>query len=299
MKHQFFVFLLIIMETISCGRTFAQDITFSKETFSDGAINLQYRKADIPGTGDKASLVIYLHGGSSKGDDNETQMQEPGINSISNWLYTNSRKAIMLVPQCPQNMSWLGTMQDAIVNLLQTYIDHGVADASKVYIFGGSMGGTGTWNMLSNHPELFAAAMPVAGNPTGLNAEAVSKTPLYTVMGTADKLMKISNVENFLKEMDSNAAEYKFDIEDGWTHEDVCKNSYTDERLAWVFKHTKAPASNVEDITGKESKPVKIVWYSIDGQRLLSAPMHKGVYIKTSYYEDGNIASESYHISRK
>ena len=92
-------------------------------------------------------------------------MQEPGINAISAWLLKNKRKAIMLVPQCPQDKSWLGTMQDALVHLLRTYTDRGVADAGKVYILGGSMGGTGTWNMLSHHhhPELFAAAMPVAG----------------------------------------------------------------------------------------------------------------------------------------
>lgn len=296
MKHHFFIFLLIIMGVITESKTSAQEITFSKETFSDGTINLQYRKADIPGTGDKAVLAIYLHGGSSKGDDNETQMQEPGINNISTWLYNNGTKAIMLVPQCPQNLSWLGTMQDAIVHLLQTYIERGVADASKVYIFGGSMGGTGTWNMLSNHPELFAAAMPVAGNPTGLNAETVSETPLYTVMGTADKLMKISNVEDFLKEMDGYNAEYEFDIEDGWTHEDVCKNSYTDERLAWVFKHTKAPATNIEDIKDKDSKPAEIVWYSISGQRLLSTPTHKCIYIKTTFYSNGSTSSEKCYI---
>lgn len=52
-----------------------EKIEFSKETFSNETMTLPYRKATIPGYGDKASLVIYLHGGSSKGDDNETQMQ--------------------------------------------------------------------------------------------------------------------------------------------------------------------------------------------------------------------------------
>ena len=74
--------------------------------------------------------------------------------------------------------------------------------------------------MLSNYSYLFAAAMPVAGNPIGLDAEEISRVPIYTVMGTADKIMKISNVETFLAEMDNYKAEYKFDIEDGWTHED-------------------------------------------------------------------------------
>lgn len=169
----------------------------------------------------------------------------------------------MLVPQCPTDMSWLGTMQDAVVHLLQTYIDRGVADASKVYILGGSMGGTGTWNMLSNHPDLFAAAMPVAGNPTGLDAASVSKTPLFTVMGTADKLMKISNVETFLKEMDNYNAEYKFDIEEGWTHEDVCKNSYTDERLDWLFSHTKDSSTGITGVADGGSEVINVAWFSL------------------------------------
>ncbi len=48
--------------------------------------------------------------------------------------------------------------------LVLSYTDDGSADADRMYIFGGSMGGTGTWTMLSTCPELFAAAMPVAGN---------------------------------------------------------------------------------------------------------------------------------------
>ena len=165
MKHKFFLFFYML-SILGWGESSAQAIEFSKETFINDVMSLPYRKATIPGYGDKASLVIYLHGGSSKGDDNEAQMQEPGISAIASWLSANNYKAIMLVPQCPTDKAWLGSTQDVLVALLKTYIDRGVADADKVYIFGGSMGGTGTWGMLSNHSDLFAAAMPVAGNPT-------------------------------------------------------------------------------------------------------------------------------------
>lgn len=123
-------------------RAFAQT-SFSKESFTvtDGTA-LPYRKASIPGIGDKASLIIYLHGGSSKGDDNETQLQEPGINYITEWLTQNNRKAIMVVPQCAKDKSWIGDMLVTVKAMLQTFVDRGVAD--NVYIFGGSMGGTGT-----------------------------------------------------------------------------------------------------------------------------------------------------------
>lgn len=296
MKRKAFLFFTLLI-FLSWGEALAQEIAFSKETFSFENITLPYRKATIPGLSEKASLVIYLHGGSSKGNDNETQIQEPGVNAISTWLSENNRKAIMLVPQCPADMSWLGTMQDAIVHLLQTYIDRGVVDANKVYIFGGSMGGTGTWNILSNHPDFFAAAMPVAGNPTGLDAEAVSKTPLFTVMGTADKLMKISNVETFLKDMDGYRAEYKFNIEEGWTHEDVCKNSYTTERLSWVFGHTKDSSTSIIDITLDENKIVKVIWFTTNGQKLANTPIQKGIYIKTCVYDNGSTSSQKHYIN--
>ncbi len=288
--------VLALLSLFGWGETFAQEVTFTKQTYSYADLTVPYQKADIPGLGDKASLVIYLHGGTSKGNDNEAQMQEPGVSDISTWLSENNRKAIMIVPQCPSNLSWLGTMQEAIVSLLQTYIDRGAADAAKVYILGGSMGGTGTWNMLSNHPGFFAAAMPVAGNPTGLNAEAVSQTPLFTVMGTADKIMQISNVETFLDDMDSYDAEYKFNIEEGWTHEDVCTKSYTTERLNWLFQHTKDTSTGIANIDA-EREAVKVAWYTVSGQKLTGEPKQKGVYVKTSVYGDGSVSSKKYYVN--
>lgn len=294
MMYRLFSLFIALLSILGSGETLAQEVEFSKESFSFAGTTLPYRKAAIPGYGDKASLVIYLHGGSSKGNDNEMQMQEPGIGSIAAWLSANKRKAIMLVPQCPADKTWLGTTLDVIAGLLNTYIDKGVADADKVYIFGGSMGGTGTWNMLSSNPDLFAAAMPVAGNPTGLDAEAVSYTPLFTVMGTADKIMKISNVEAFLMEMDEHSAEYEFNIEGGWTHEDVCKKSYTNERLVWVFKHTRGQSSGVAAVDADDNKIVKVVWYSMDGHKLASEPLLKGIYIKACQYSGGKTVAEKY-----
>ena len=299
MKNSIF-FFFALLSCFSKGEAFAQETDFSRETFSFGNITLPYREATFPGPGDKASLVIYLHGGSSKGNDNETQMQEPGISAVGTWLAENKRKAVMLVPQCPADKSWLGTVQDVVVRLLQSFINRGLADADKVYIFGGSMGGTGTWNMIASHPELFAAAMPVAGNPAGLDAAAVSRTPVFTVMGTADNIMKISNVEAFLKEMDGCGAEYRFNIEEGWTHEDVCKKSYTDERLNWVFKHTKHPGTTdaIAVITGVNGEygTAKVVWHSVGGQQLAGVPAQKGIYIKTTVKEDGSSLSEKYYV---
>lgn len=217
-----------------------EEYTFSTGSFSSGNITLPYRAADIAASSDgKAITVIYLHGGTSKGDDNEKQIQEDGVQAIASYLARHNMKATLIAPQCPETKSWIGTMLGVLRGLTDTYATRSDHDATRTYIFGGSMGGTGTWNMLSEYPDLFAAAMPVAGNPTGLDAEAVAQTPFYTVMGTADVIMSISAVQDFLQEADRYGAVYLMDTEKGWTHENTCKMSYTDTRLDWVFAHTK------------------------------------------------------------
>lgn len=64
MKHKFFLFFYML-SILGWGEGSAQEVEFSKETFINDVMSLPYRKATIPGYGDKASLVIYLHGGSS------------------------------------------------------------------------------------------------------------------------------------------------------------------------------------------------------------------------------------------
>ena len=53
---------------------------------------LPYRMKNIAadGTG-RPILVMYLHGGSSKGNDNEAQMKEAAVGVISKYLADNSR----------------------------------------------------------------------------------------------------------------------------------------------------------------------------------------------------------------
>lgn len=185
-------------------------------------------------------MAIYLHGGTSRGTDNEAQLSEPAVDSIARYLARQTNPSVFIVPQCPTGGNWdLPRMRGAIRMLLQSYLDSGFVDADKVYVLGGSMGGTGTWNLLSAFPRLFAAGMPCAGNPSRASADSVALTPVYTVMGTADNIMSIPAVDTFLVQLDSLGATYLLDIEQGWTHQQTCIESYTSARLNWIFSHVK------------------------------------------------------------
>lgn len=217
---------------------------FNSETYTFDGVELPYRRAEINLKEETVpSVVIYLHGGSAKGSDNEAQMQEPTIETIAEYIVSNGLGAVFLVPQCPEKdsqgrmMDWV-KMGSALEFLIKSEMASPKAD---VYILGGSMGGTGTWNMLSSFPGLFSGAMACAGNPKGCSAANVAKTPVYAVMGSADKIMKpeVVSLQSFLDEVAKAGGKYKFDTEEGWDHETTCKQSYTPERLAWLFSQHK------------------------------------------------------------
>ncbi len=259
----------------------------SKEQITTLGITMGYRKCVITNENSKEALilVVYLHGGSSKGNDNEKQLLEPGTDSIARYLETHGINAIFLIPQCPTDKSWGGPMNTMLKAMIDRYASEGVADTNRIYIFGGSMGGTGTWGMLSAYPNFFAAAMPVAANPSKTVVENVATTPAYTVMGTADAIMKVETAASFVEELKALDDDVRMDVEEGWTHETTCIQSYTTARLEWVFSHRRGTPSAILRPTSV-SQVVSSQFFSIDGKRL-SNPVASKLIIRRDILADG------------
>lgn len=248
MRNNILLLMILLSMFFSCQKEsemeweapVMEQVGFSFESGNYSNVPLVYRKAEIfHSLQEKAALVIYLHGGSSKGNDNTTQMKESAIDSISNYLTSRKINSVVLVPQCPSDRSWGGAMNEALKALIDEYAFDGTIDTNRIYIMGGSMGGSGTWNMVSSYPNLFAAAMPVAGNPAKCNALQVATTPIFTVMGTADEIMNISTVTDFCNQLRSAGGEVEMETEEGWNHETTCIKSFTTARLDWIFAHYK------------------------------------------------------------
>lgn len=99
--------------------------------------DLPYRKAVCNSNSDgdgKFALVIYLHGGSSKGNDNAKQMDEKGIDSIANFIVRHHRKAVFVVPQCPADKSWGGQMLNVLKGLVDEQTQDSEMDRNRIYI---------------------------------------------------------------------------------------------------------------------------------------------------------------------
>ena len=106
-------------------------------------------------------------------------------------------------------------------------------------------------------------------------------------MGTSDKIMSVESTADFIDELNARNGTTKFDIEEGWTHEMTCIQSYTTQRLEWVFSHSKNSAG-IEKRTTEDKDVVSMQYYATDGRRLAELPS-KGLYIMRCAYEDGTV----------
>lgn len=284
---------------ISCSSLHAQvgketvTDSFSFEQFRTPALQLPYRQAIISVVSVQTKLIIYLHGGTSKGNDNVAQMNEPGIDSIARYVSSHQVDAVFIVPQCPQTDSWGGRLTETLKALIGDRLVH-FHDIKDIYIFGGSMGGTGTWTMISKYPDFFSAAMPVAGNPSKCDVNNVATTPLFTVMGTDDRIMGMSAVNDFTLKLKSLGAKYMLEIENGWSHEDTCVKSYTDNRLSWVFSNEKQDESGIADTFFDQHSVKETKYWTLSGIPVNNPS--NGFYIVQNTYSDLSVKTYKVYI---
>lgn len=82
-------------------------------------------------------------------------------------------------------------MPELIEALDDVIVKHKV-DPARVYITGQSMGGVGTWGLIANHPQKFAAAIPVCGIWPPQDAKKLDGVAIWAFHGADDKSVPVS-----------------------------------------------------------------------------------------------------------
>jgi len=105
--------------------------------------------------------ILFLHGAGERGDDGLLQTNV----GLAPAIRQNPSRypAIVVFPQVPRDSQWVGSPGDMAVAALQQTMREFHVDPRRVYLTGLSMGGHGTWYVAYQHPELFAAVVPICG----------------------------------------------------------------------------------------------------------------------------------------
>ena len=237
----------IILALCGCGKGFngnpsVGDVggAYSPPALSDfeklQSGDLPYRKGDLHYK-DAPILVVYLHGGTSRGTDNEAPIKEKAVSIIRDYLVDSNIPAIFIIPQCPPSENWGASMNSSLSTLIGQYEN----DCAGVYILGCSMGGTGTWSLANAYPQRFSGIMPVAGKPGAASASNFADLKVYAVMSEADEVMTnaCEDVSAFIQSISAAGGRTKYDqipASEGWTHSATCEKAFDKDRLDWLFK---------------------------------------------------------------
>ena len=209
----------------------------------------------------KYPLVILLHGAGERGDDNSAQLKWGGS------LFTNAEArekfpAFVLVPQCPKDQKWVdmdwggdtGTApaqssapQKLLLAALETVQKEFSIDADRLYVTGLSMGGYGTWDLITRYPDKFAAAAPICGGGDKTKAAAAKPVPTWAFHGLADGVVKPSRTKDMVEGLKAAGGTVFHTEYPGVAHDSWVMAFAEPNLLPWMFAQKRGlPAQKSE-----------------------------------------------------
>ena len=211
-----------------------------------------------PASASRLPLVVYLHGSGGLGTDNEKQLQTGNLFGSHVWAVAEHQERFPCYVVVPQAASgWIryaavpgdsiaapapglgegARLAFAIIDELRREFP---IDDRRIYITGQSMGGAGVWHMISQRPDLFAAAVVCCGSDSADSVSAVANMPLWNFHGVVDRTVPVEFSRDRIKAMREAGGRPIHTEYDGVDHNSWLW-AYTEPALLpWVFRQTKA-----------------------------------------------------------
>lgn len=202
----------------------------------------------------KYPLILVLHGASSRGTDNRSQLANS--NGPLYWAspaVQNLQEAFVVAPQSdPQYApTWVRSWRpparpnpkrpeplELAVSLVKQLGSEFSLDSDRLYLVGFSMGGFGAWIGASRHPDLFAAAVPIAGGGDPSHIPGTS-AKIWAFHGTTDKTVPIRRSRQMVDALKKAGATVRFTEYPGVGHE-AWRLVYQEPELPqWLFEQSR------------------------------------------------------------
>ena len=247
-KTIFLSFLLaLLVPTISWAQE--RERTLSPHTFRNAQGETLPYRLFVPQNYDrkkKYPLVVYLHGGGGVGDDNLKQIQGGNGYLIDFFTQAESQTRYPAFVVAPQSNGdgWierplvnsnptrqLKLVVELIDELRRTYS----IDQSRMYVAGQSLGGFGTFAIVAEFPQLFAAGVPLCGGADESRVLSIIKTPLWVFHGEKDEAVPVDWSRRIVAAIKKAGGSVKYTEYPGAGHNIWLKVVKEPELLSWLF----------------------------------------------------------------
>ncbi|MCO4798386.1 MAG: dienelactone hydrolase family protein [Colwelliaceae bacterium] len=177
--------------------------------------------------GEKVPLVFGLHGRGQSSLHLVSQYLTPALGDLG---------GIIFGFDAPEDSDWLDSSSVSMVKeIIDMSIENWPIDEDKIVLTGYSMGGTGTWNIMTKYPNIFAAAIPVASTPQPWVEVPSNKVPLYVIHPENDDYFLLSDIEVAVKDLIDRNALIEFRVIPDTAHEEIYASiPYLYETIDWL-----------------------------------------------------------------
>ena len=197
-------------------------------------------------------LLLFLHGYGECGDAIE-KVKKHGPPKLTA-AFDELAGCVIVSPQCPRDSWWRVAALKQLVEELS--VNRGDIDPKRIYVTGLSMGGYGTWSLLSHYPDFFAAAIPICGGgdpfrlpknrppikqgirnefqPQGLLQ--AKNLPLWTFHGQQDESVPLAETKRLVDSLTEAGSQVKFTVYPQAGHQEAWQKAYHDPTVwKWLF----------------------------------------------------------------
>ena len=234
-------------------------------------------------------ILLYLHGGdlgyNRSGGDTPWMKELNGWIQIGELVSETIKDCIIFAPQAPglpkgvsstpgsywsklpgrmvatatidnsESSPYLRAVEKMMADFLEKGISHGgevyTVDSSRLYVTGHSMGSIGTYTVLRDCPDMFAAAIIGAGIGDPDTVESWKNTPVRIFHGTRDKIIPIKSSERMAEALQkANALDAVFTPLEGAEHDiewlmfGPKNNEEKSETFSWMAKQRLGKRNN-------------------------------------------------------
>ncbi len=210
----------------------------------DGGLNyLLFLPSKYTGDSDATwPLLIFLHGISKRGETREA-LENIKLDGPPKIVEDQSDfPFIVLSPQCPSETYWY-PLFDRLETLIKSVTTTYAVDVSRVYLTGLSMGGFGTWRLALEHPDRFAAIVPIAGGYIFESDEvpedicALKDLPIWAFHGGKDESVPSWQSQILVDALRQCPTNVRFTHYPDASHADAWKRAYADPELyTWLLE---------------------------------------------------------------
>ncbi len=219
-------------------RCFKTESALTKESFIFGETKIGYLLYTPQNAQPNMPLVVYLHGGHGKGSDLTILTETDGFPKYLADGDLGDVEAYVIIPQLPANDRQWTDEEKVIIALIESVCEEKNIDRSCISLAGHSMGGTGTWNIALDYPELFDRIAPMSGTikTTPANIEALKNMYIWTFVGDEDKVVPPETTEIFIERLSRYNPKANISVFENTDHEGVSEKAWLDtELIEWLI----------------------------------------------------------------